>query len=105
MDLIRFSLLALAMVATAASEPAQPGTSFYGLGHSKDGDSLRVGSREVRLFGIEAPEFDQTCTRNGATKACGTESADHLSRLVTGRDVRCRLVSTDQYGRCVSRCS
>ncbi len=78
---------------------------FYGLGRSKDGDSLMVGNREVRLFGIDAPEFDQTCKRGGGTWTCGTEAADQLSRLVTGRDVRCIMVSVDQYGRSVSRCS
>lgn len=30
---------------------------------------------------------------------------DRLSHLVTGRDVRCRLISTDQYGRSVSSCT
>ena len=105
MHLIPFSALALALAAPAASQSVQPGMSFYGLARSKDGDSLTVGSREVRLFGIDAPEFDQTCTRKGASWSCGTKAADHLSRLVTGRDVRCRLVSTDQYGRSVSRCT
>lgn len=105
MNLICFSVLALAIVAPAASHSVQPGMSFYGAAHAKDGDSLTVGGREVRLFGIDAPEFDQTCSRNGQRWSCGSEAADDLSRLVTGRDVRCRLVSTDQYGRAVSRCT
>ena len=105
MNLIPFLALALALAAPAASQSVQPGMPFYGLGHSKDGDSLTVGSRQVRLFGIDAPEFDQTCNRNGERWSCGSEAADYLSRLVTGRDVRCRLVSTDQYDRAVSRCT
>ena len=67
MNLIRLWALAIALAAPAASQSVQPGTSFYGLAHSKDGDSLMVGNREVRLFGIDAPEFDQTCTRKGAS--------------------------------------
>ena len=106
MTLFLLPVLAMALASGATfSEPGQPGAPFYGLGQSKDGDSLMVGTREVRLFGVDAPEFDQTCKRNGAPWFCGSEAADHLSRLVTGRDVRCRLVSTDQYGRAVSRCT
>jgi endonuclease YncB( thermonuclease family) len=97
--------LAVLAIGMTSPDPSQPHAPFFGIARSKDGDSLMVGSREVRLFGIDAPEFDQTCTRNSVSSACGTESAEHLSRLVTGRDVRCRLVSTDQYGRAVSRCT
>lgn len=78
---------------------------FYGLARSKDGDSLIVGAHEVRLFGIDAPEFDQTCKRNGMDWACGAEAADRLSRFVTGRDVRCSAMNMDDYGRAVSRCT
>ena len=99
------SIAGLCPLRAAAAPPLRAQPSIYGLGHSKDGDSLMVGNQEVRLFGIDAPEFDQTCTRKGASWSCGTEAADHLSRLVTGRDVRCRLVSTDQYNRAVSRCT
>jgi endonuclease YncB( thermonuclease family) len=78
---------------------------FYGIALAKDGNSLTVDAREVRLFGIDAPEFNQTCKRSGANWACGTEAADRLSRLVTGREVRCKMVNTDEYGRAVSRCT
>jgi hypothetical protein len=30
-----------------------------------DGDSLKFGSVAVRLHGIDAPESDQVCSRNG----------------------------------------
>jgi endonuclease YncB( thermonuclease family) len=78
---------------------------LYGVALGKDGDSLTVDSREVRLFGIDAPEFDQVCRRNGVPWSCGAEAADRLSRLVTGRGVRCTVVNADDYGRAVSRCN
>jgi endonuclease YncB( thermonuclease family) len=93
-------------MATSVSAQAQrTGSHFYGLGRAKDGDSLMVGNREVRLFGIDAPEFDQSCSRDAEGWACGSEAADQLSRLVTGRDVRCTIITTDQYQRAVSRCT
>jgi endonuclease YncB( thermonuclease family) len=78
---------------------------LYGLGRAKDGDSLMVGQTEVRLFGIDAPEYDQSCKRSGTNWSCGAEAADHLSRLVTGKDVRCTPLSIDQHGRTLARCT
>jgi endonuclease YncB( thermonuclease family) len=88
-----------------ACTPASSATPFYGLAQAKDGDSLQVGNREVRLFGIDAPEWDQSCTRAGKQWACGQEAAEQLSKLVTGRDVRCIAVDTDKHGRTVARCT
>lgn len=78
---------------------------FWGVAKAKDGDSLSVGAREVRLIGIDAPEFDQTCKRSGADWACGVEAADKLSRLATGKEVRCVSYGTDQYDRTLAKCS
>jgi hypothetical protein len=75
-----------------------------GIGRAKDGDSLMVGNTEVRLFGIDAPEFDQSCTRNGQSWSCGSAAADQLMRLVTGKDVRCTSMGLDQHGRTLGRC-
>jgi endonuclease YncB( thermonuclease family) len=67
-----------------ACAPASAQPTVSGLGRAKDGDSLMVGHTEVRLFGIDAPEFDQSCTKNGQPWACGSAAADQLLRLVTG---------------------
>jgi hypothetical protein len=69
-----------------------------------DGDSLRVGGKEVRLFGIDAPEFDQTCKRDGTDWSCGSAAADQLSKLVTGKQARCVQVGTDAHDRILARC-
>ena len=79
--------------------------SLSGIARAMDGDSLMVSEREVRLFGIDAPEFGQTCTKNGRPWACGEAAADQLSKLVTGQSVRCTAVDTDDYGRTVARCT
>jgi endonuclease YncB( thermonuclease family) len=50
------------MLLTAAQAVAGP---VSGIARAKDGDSMMVGETEVRLFGVDAPEFDQTCTRSG----------------------------------------
>lgn len=50
-------------IAICCAVPAASATAPAGLARAKDGDSLMVGDTEVRLFGIDAPEFDQTCKR------------------------------------------
>lgn len=88
-----------ALVTPATAAP------FYGLARAKDGDSLMVGNREVRLFGIDAPEFDQRCKRGGQNYNCGAEAADKLSALVTGKELRCEAVGLDQHQRTLARCT
>jgi endonuclease YncB( thermonuclease family) len=92
-------LLGLLVLASGAMSQ-----SIYGLALAGDGDSLRVGGSSIRLHGIDAPEIDQSCTREGHAWACGEEAADQLRRLVRGRELRCDPVGTDQYGRTLARC-
>lgn len=69
-----------------------------------DGDTLNLTGFVVRLHGIDAPEFKQSCTRDGAPWACGKEAADRLSALVQGQIVRCEQRDIDDYGRTVAAC-
>lgn len=90
-------LLLLALV--VASSP------IFGIGTGGDGDSFQVNGQRVRLFGIDAPEFDQTCQRAGREWPCGLAAAEALSKLVVGKTVRCVAAGSDQYGRILARCT
>jgi len=57
---IALGFLALASASASATASAQ---TFTGTARPIDGDSLYVGNTEVRLFGIDAPEYHQVCTR------------------------------------------
>ena len=70
-----------------------------------DGDSFHLGSDEVRLVGIDAPEGRQACTRGGGSWPCGEESRRTLARLIGGRPVTCRAAERDQHGRLLGICS
>lgn len=71
-----------------------------------DGDSFRLGKDEIRLNGIDAPEYRQTCrNENDRDWTCGRAAADALRRLVSGREVACKGLDADRYGRLVSRCT
>jgi endonuclease YncB( thermonuclease family) len=95
------SILALAALLATAS-PLPP---VFGIAVAGDGDSLTVGQTKIRLFGIDAPEYNQTCTRGGAQWGCGAEAADRLSRLVTGQQVFCMALGQDDYERTLARCT
>lgn len=91
----------LALIVFASGSTPQ---SIYGPALAGDGDSLRIGENKIRLHGIDAPELDQSCTRDGRAWACGEEAADQLRRIVRGRELRCHALGTDQYGRTLARC-
>lgn len=69
-----------------------------------DGDGLRVGSEVIRLWGIDAPERDQTCTVEEAVHPCGEDATFLLGALVMQGNLTCETQDTDRYGRTVARC-
>lgn len=69
-----------------------------------DGDSIEIGAAKIRLYGIDAPELDQSCKdRRGATYACGRLAKRHLETTAKGT-ITCEPIETDRYGRDVSIC-
>lgn len=79
---------------------------FGGTVRVVDGDTLEVGGVRVRLHGVDAPELGQVCTNpDGARWDCGTWVADRLRARLRGRDLRCRALETDRYGRTVATCT
>jgi endonuclease YncB( thermonuclease family) len=70
-----------------------------------DGDSFRRGKDQIRLNGIDAPEYRQTCRDEiGRNWECGKEAARALRNLIAGHMVECTGLDADRYGRLVSRC-
>jgi endonuclease YncB( thermonuclease family) len=69
-----------------------------------DGDSLMVSGTEVRLFGIDAPEYSQVCTRAGRPWRCGLDAKEALRAATADRSVICSPRDTDRYGRTVAVC-
>lgn len=91
------------VVSTAVASPVQA-HEFSGIGRAVDGDSLFVGAQEVRLFGIDAPEYRQTCLVGWSSWSCGSDAAAALRALVNERQLTCMSVDRDVYGRTVAKC-
>ena len=71
-----------------------------------DGDSLRSGKLKIRLFGIDAPEIKQQCSRDDGTNwPCGEAAKEALTALVTSTShLDCQLHDVDRYGRVIMQC-
>jgi len=71
-----------------------------------DGDTIDVGGTRVRLYGIDAPEANQTCeTEQRSVWACGTWVTQEVRAQYQGKQAQCEALDTDRYGRIVARCS
>lgn len=79
--------------------------SFSGIASVIDGDSIRVGENEVRLVGIDAPEYLQTCfDENNQEYFCGKASHVFLLELAHKKEVECFYSSKDRYNRFLAKC-
>jgi endonuclease YncB( thermonuclease family) len=106
LDRVR-ALVLLALVALiVAMIISREGTTRAVKGHADviDGDSLRIAGREIRLEGIDAPEYHQTCRKDGAETPCGRQARDRLVGLVSRGPIACAVDGHDRYGRDLATC-
>lgn len=82
-----------------------PGQDYQGRAEVVDGDTLHLGGQRIRLYGIDAPESDQTCTKDGAAYRCGAQATAALASKIGDQTVTCREKDIDKYQRIVAICS
>ena len=105
-------LLGLGMAAFSAPSAAdgrvtwlaQAASDIVGKARVIDGDTLEVGGRIVRLYGIDAPENGQTCMAGGAPWPCGENAAFALAYATAEHWLRCETRGQDAAGRVVAVC-
>ena len=70
-----------------------------------DGDSLEIGSRRIRLYGIDSPEYVQNCyDENHKRYSCGIKAKQYMEKLIASGNIECREISKDRYERSLSVC-
>ena len=74
----------LFVIGLALSPISVSAQDISGSGRAMDGDSLSMAGIAIRLHGVDAPELNQTCAREGQSWACGKESSAKLAQLVRG---------------------
>lgn len=69
--------------------------TIAGPAYVTDGDGLRIQKTELRLYGIDAPEF---------AHPYGKQAKWALVGLCKGQTVRAEIISVDNHGRTVAKC-
>lgn len=69
-----------------------------------DGDTILLGGKRIRLYGIDAPEHAQSCYAGDVELPCGQIARHALIGFVAGISVRCDPVDVERRGRYVGRC-
>ena len=69
-----------------------------------DGDTIHIGNNKIRLYGIDAPEINQTCTINKIIWECGFESFQVLKSIIAEKEVQCEILDIDRYKRFIAKC-
>ena len=69
-----------------------------------DGDTLDIGDKRIRMYGIDAPETRQSCRTETQTYRCGRDATTALGDKIGQRPVACHRKDVDRYGRIVAVC-
>ncbi len=69
-----------------------------------DGDTIKVNGKKIRLFGIDAPEKNQICTKNSNYYNCGSTSTKFLKEIIKNETIECTYKNLDRYGRILGIC-
>jgi len=71
-----------------------------------DGDSLKLEGQELRLIGIDAPEYSQTCKNADQITVyqCGKLAREHLIKLLSVGKLSCEGSQQDKYDRLLAIC-
>ena len=84
-----------------------------GLAKVTDGDTIRIGGKKIRFFGIDAPEIKQQCRKLWFTISfislsknypCGQISTDKLKKKINNKLLICKWNNKDRYKRYIAEC-
>ncbi len=78
-----------------------------------DGDTIKINSKKIRLYGIDAPEKKQTCEKPYLTIGifsftknylCGQVSTNKLTKKINNQIIKCKIKDVDRYSRLIGEC-
>ena len=80
--------------------------AIYSTARVISGDTLVIAGRYFRLYGIDAPENNQTCAdANGRPYHCGQQAAAWLKSWLQDNELECRVMQEDANGNMLGVCS
>ena len=100
---------ALALLAGFQVAPARAGEAtpaiVSGPATVIDGSTIEIGGRRLRLYGIDAPDLDQTCSDGHERDySCGRAAAKALAVRIGGESVTCEPRATGAEGTLTALC-
>ena len=78
--------------------------TIYGKPKIIDGDTVHINNNKIRLHAIDAPEINQTCTKDKIIWKCGIESTNFLKKIIDEKKITCRTTGRDKYKRYIGIC-
>ena len=69
-----------------------------------DGDTIHLNGEKIRFTGIDTPELNQTCIKNGVENPCGFRAKQILINKIGNNNVQCINEGRDQYKRILAEC-
>ena len=69
-----------------------------------DGDTIYLNGKKIRFTGIDTPELNQTCIKEGITNFCGITAKLILINKIGNNTVKCISEGKDQYKRTLAEC-
>ncbi len=69
-----------------------------------DGDTIKINGKKIRLFGIDAPEKNQICSKKSNSYNCGLTSKKFLKEIIKNEKIECTYKNLDRYGRIIGKC-
>lgn len=99
---------------TGGGEPAAPAEAFnpnnypavYGVTRVINGDTLEMRGRYIKIYGIDAPESNQTCADGkGPCLPLRAGSRRWLKSWISGHELECHVLKQDSKGNMVATCA
>ena len=69
-----------------------------------DGDTIKINGEKIRFSGIDTPELNQTCVKEGVKNSCGLKAKQILIDKIVDNKVKCIKEGKDRYKRILAEC-
>ena len=69
-----------------------------------DGDTIKINGEKIRFSGIDTPELNQTCVKEGVKNSCGLTAKQILIDKIVDNKVKCIKEGKDRYKRILAEC-
>ena len=78
---------------------------IFGVPIITDGDTIKISNNKIRLYGIDAPEKKQKCSKNENEYNCGVAATKALVKKISKNMVKCQIQKNkDRYNRFIGVC-